>query len=200
VLLLDEPLGALDLKLRRQMQDELKSIQKRVGTAFVHVTHDQEEAMALADELVVMNIGRIVDWGRPEKVYSHPRTRFSASFMGESTLLKGTIVEASGGELIISTPLGRLAIHGKAEAGGELDVAIRPENIKLQSHRSARLHLGRARVTDLVFQGSFKRATVVSQSTPPVQLILRVGADEPVKLRQQVDLYCRPADLILLTK
>ena len=86
VLLLDEPLGALDLKLRRQMQDELKAIQKRVGTAFVHVTHDQEEAMALADHCVVMNNGRIEDEGPPERVYSRPASRFSATFMGESTI------------------------------------------------------------------------------------------------------------------
>jgi spermidine/putrescine transport system ATP-binding protein len=85
LLLLDEPLGALDMKLRRQMQDELKALQKRVGTAFVHVTHDQEEAMALADQLVVMNNGRIEDVGSPEKVYAQPATRFTAQFMGESS-------------------------------------------------------------------------------------------------------------------
>jgi spermidine/putrescine transport system ATP-binding protein len=83
VLLLDEPLGALDLKLRRQMQDELKAIQRRVGTTFVHVTHDQEEAMAIADRIVVMNAGRIEDFGPPREVYLHPKTLFTASFMGE---------------------------------------------------------------------------------------------------------------------
>ncbi len=85
LLLLDEPLGALDMKLRRQMQDELKALQKRVGTAFVHVTHDQEEAMALADQIVVMNQGRIEDRGAPERVYAKPATRFTANFMGESS-------------------------------------------------------------------------------------------------------------------
>eukprot|EP01031_Cornospumella_fuschlensis_P053571 gene53571-biopygen1409 len=78
VLLLDEPLGALDLKLRRQMQDELKAIQKRVGTTFVHVTHDQEEAMAIADRIVVMNQGRIEDFGPPSQIYMRPRSLFSA--------------------------------------------------------------------------------------------------------------------------
>jgi spermidine/putrescine transport system ATP-binding protein len=92
VLLLDEPLGALDLKLRRQMQDELKAIQKRVGTAFVHVTHDQEEAMALADLCVVMSNGRIEDTGPPERVYRRPRTRFAATFMGESTIVPGRVI------------------------------------------------------------------------------------------------------------
>ena len=99
VLLLDEPLGALDLKLRRQMQDELKAIQKRVGTAFVHVTHDQEEAMALADLCVVMSNGRIEDAGPPERVYRRPRTRFTATFMGESTIVPGRVIAGAAPHL-----------------------------------------------------------------------------------------------------
>ena len=117
VLLLDEPLGALDLKLRRQMQDELKAIQARVGTAFVHVTHDQEEAMALADHCVVMNHGRIEDEGPPERVYARPATRFSATFMGESTLLAGPDRRP---------PIGNLPDPGEAGA-----LAIRPEKLAL---------------------------------------------------------------------
>ena len=84
VLLLDEPLGALDLALRRQMQEELVRIQKRLGTTFVHVTHDQEEAMSIADRVVVMNKGRIEDMGSPSRVYLRPASLFTASFMGES--------------------------------------------------------------------------------------------------------------------
>jgi spermidine/putrescine transport system ATP-binding protein len=197
VLLLDEPLGALDLKLRRQMQDELKAIQKRVGTAFVHVTHDQEEAMALADDVVVMNDGRIEDHGPPEEVYRRPRSRFTAAFMGESTIFRGKVVEKSD-RLLVMTPLGKLTAHGEAEEGEEIELAIRPENLKLQGSREAWLHLGRARITDVVFQGSFKRVIAVSDSMPPVQMILRIGTEEGVKLREHVDIYCRPADLILL--
>ena len=89
VLLLDEPLGALDLKLRRQMQDELKDIQRRVGTTFVHVTHDQDEAMAIADDIIVMNAGRVRDAGTPEAIYLRPRSEFSAAFMGEANLVAG---------------------------------------------------------------------------------------------------------------
>jgi spermidine/putrescine transport system ATP-binding protein len=92
LLLLDEPLGALDMKLRRQMQDELKALQQRVGTAFVHVTHDQEEAMALADQIVVMNHGKIEDAGTPERVYARPATRFTSTFMGESSFINGVAV------------------------------------------------------------------------------------------------------------
>ena len=96
VLLLDEPLGALDLALRRQMQEELVRIQKSVGTTFVHVTHDQEEAMSIADRIVVMNKGRIEDMGPPSRIYLRPATLFAATFMGESNILAGEVVEAAG--------------------------------------------------------------------------------------------------------
>ena len=121
VLLLDEPLGALDLKLRRQMQDELKAIQKRVGTSFVHVTHDQEEAMALADHVVVMNRGKIEDQGLPERVYSRPATRFTATFMGESTIIPG--VQRQG---VLKTAFGALEAPERTTS-----VAIRPEHVRL---------------------------------------------------------------------
>ena len=90
VLLLDEPLGALDLKLRRQMQIELKRIQVEVGTTFVHVTHDQEEAMTMADTVAVMNAGRIEQMGHPADIYELPRTVFVANFLGQSNLIQGT--------------------------------------------------------------------------------------------------------------
>src|SRR5690554_4396358 len=95
VLLLDEPLGALDLKLRRQMQLELKHIQEEVGLTFVHVTHDQEEAMTMADTVAVMNEGRIEQLGPPEELYELPRTAFVANFLGQSNLLHGTVVASS---------------------------------------------------------------------------------------------------------
>ena len=89
VLLLDEPLGALDLKLRKQMQLELKRIQNEVGITFVHVTHDQEEAMTMADTIAVMNGGRIEQLGTPAELYERPRTAFVAGFLGKSNLLAG---------------------------------------------------------------------------------------------------------------
>src|SRR5690606_29671878 len=91
VLLLDEPLGALDLKLRRQMQLELKRIQTEVGLTFVHVTHDQEEAMTMADTVAVMNAGVIEQMGSPVELYEKPRTTFVANFLGQSNLLRGTV-------------------------------------------------------------------------------------------------------------
>ncbi|MEY4959516.1 MAG: hypothetical protein RL271_890, partial [Actinomycetota bacterium] len=91
VLLLDEPLGALDLKLRRQMQIELKRIQMEVGITFIHVTHDQEEAMTMADTIAVMNQGKIEQMGSPAELYESPKTAFVANFLGQSNLIKGKV-------------------------------------------------------------------------------------------------------------
>ena len=117
VLLLDEPLGALDLNLRRSMQEELKAIQRRVGATFVHVTHDQEEAMAIADRIVVMNAGRIEDEGSPERVYRKPRTRFAAAFLGEMNFLDARI---EGGNAM--TALGPLPIDKDMPDGSTVTV------------------------------------------------------------------------------
>jgi spermidine/putrescine transport system ATP-binding protein len=147
ILLLDEPLGALDLNLRRQMQDELRSLQRREGRTFIHVTHDQEEAMAVADMIVIMNNGRIEDHGPPERVYAQPRTRFAASFMGESTILPAIF-----GPDHADTPLGPLPTTPQ----GGTAVAIRPESVLL-TQGPGTLPLGLLTVTERVFQGAFAR-------------------------------------------
>jgi spermidine/putrescine transport system ATP-binding protein len=131
LLLLDEPLGALDLKLRRQMQDELKALQRRVGTTFVHVTHDQEEAMAIADHIVVMNAGRIEDQGTPERVYLRPATRFTALFMGDSNILAGKVTAVSDGKISLDTVLGRVIAAGAGSVGATVNLALRPEHIEI---------------------------------------------------------------------
>src|SRR5688500_3311255 len=101
LLLLDEPLGALDLKLRRQMQLELKSIQEEVGLTFLHVTHDQEEAMTMADTVAVMNKGAIEQMGAPEELYELPRTAFVANFLGQSNLFTGTVTSSTGSTIVV---------------------------------------------------------------------------------------------------
>ncbi len=97
VLLLDEPLGALDLKLREAMQDELKALQKRLGITFVFVTHDQHEALSMADQLAVFNNGKIIQIGAPQDIYARPRTRFVADFVGSSNVLPPNLTKAMGG-------------------------------------------------------------------------------------------------------
>ena len=133
LLLLDEPLGALDLKLRRQMQIELKWIQKEVGITFVHVTHDQEEAMTMADTIAVMNEGQIEQMGSPADLYDNPETAFVANFLGQSNLIKGTITGNDGDSLVvdlygqkISVPKSRShAVDNSMYAG------IRPEKFRI---------------------------------------------------------------------
>jgi spermidine/putrescine transport system ATP-binding protein len=127
VLLLDEPLGALDLKLRKQMQLELKRIQHEVGITFVHVTHDQEEAMTMADTIAVMNQGRVEQLGRPEELYERPATAFVASFLGASNLLPGTI-EGTGAIRLVDGTVVRAQVNGRA---GPVAAGVRPEKITI---------------------------------------------------------------------
>jgi spermidine/putrescine transport system ATP-binding protein len=134
LLLLDEPLGALDLKLRRAMQIELKWIQTEVGITFVHVTHDQEEAMTMADTIAVMNEGKIEQMGSPADLYDNPRTSFVANFLGQSNLIKGSIVDSSGGNKVVDifgTKVGLAQDRNHAHDSSVL-LGIRPEKIRIQ--------------------------------------------------------------------
>jgi len=130
VLLLDEPLGALDLKLRKEMQLELKRIQHEMGFTFIHVTHDQEEAMTMADWIVVMNGGHIEQLGEPADLYEHPRTEFVANFLGVSNLLPGTVeagdtVRLESGQVLHVRPG---AVSGRSRS---VSVGIRPEKLHI---------------------------------------------------------------------
>ncbi len=134
-LLLDEPLGALDLRLRRQLQVELKRIQQEVGITFIHVTHDQEEAMSMADTIAVMNRGKIEQAGSATDLYERPQTAFVAKFLGVSNLVRGTIGQANGELSAVTThdgatlhaPTNRCAEH----AGSPVAIGVRPEKVKL---------------------------------------------------------------------
>ncbi len=133
VLLLDEPLGALDLKLRRQMQLELKWIQNDVGTTFVHVTHDQEEAMTMADTVAVMNEGRIEQMGSPVTIYENPKTAFVANFLGQSNLLSGTVKGLDGD--LLAVEVGGNVLYVPASKtnirSGKIIIGVRPEKIRV---------------------------------------------------------------------
>lgn len=133
VLLLDEPLGALDLKLRRQMQLELKRIQVEVGLTFVHVTHDQEEAMTMADSIAVMNAGHIEQLGSPTDLYDNPSTVFVANFLGQSNLVRAAVTGADGDNLLLNVHGNRVVVpraRSRAE-GTEVLLGVRPEKLHL---------------------------------------------------------------------
>ncbi len=129
LLLLDEPLGALDLKLRRQMQVELKAIQMEVGLTFLHVTHDQEEAMDMADTVAVMNKGEIEQMGAPEALYDRPKTAFVARFLGQSNIFVGDVVEENDHSISISCNGQRIAAPKKRSEkhSGKVALGVRPE-------------------------------------------------------------------------
>jgi spermidine/putrescine transport system ATP-binding protein len=127
VLLLDEPLGALDLKLRKQMQLELKRIQGEIGITFVHVTHDQEEAMTMADAIAVMNLGKIEQLGSPTELYERPHTAFVANFLGTSNLLEGSVE----GPRSVRLGDGTVVEVDTGGASGQVAVGVRPEKVRL---------------------------------------------------------------------
>jgi len=159
LLLLDEPLGALDLKLRRQMQLELKEIQSDVGLTFLHVTHDQEEAMTMADTVAVMNQGRIEQMGRPEELYESPKTAFVATFLGQSNLFPG-VVKGSTSHTITVAVAGydvQVAVDRAVAHRGSVTVGVRPEKVALHvdapTDISGRTVVGPGRVVDASFSG-----------------------------------------------
>jgi spermidine/putrescine transport system ATP-binding protein len=137
VLLLDEPLGALDLKLRKNMQFELKRIQTEVGITFVYVTHDQEEAMTMSDRIAVIRHGRIEQLGSPEELYERPATEFVAGFLGKSNLLDGKVASVDGGYATIEliNAGGQVSARGdKLAPGATVRVGVRPEKLRLVPH------------------------------------------------------------------
>ncbi|MEU3062554.1 ABC transporter ATP-binding protein [Streptomyces subrutilus] len=160
VLLLDEPLGALDLKLRRQMQLELKRIQTEVGITFVHVTHDQEEAMTMADTVAVMNGGRVEQLGAPAELYENPGTTFVANFLGTSNLIEAS-VESTGPDVVVAASGSRLALPASRcsttpATGGKLLVGVRPEKISLvHADEEHTIGAGRNRLPGRIVHSSF---------------------------------------------
>jgi spermidine/putrescine transport system ATP-binding protein len=190
VLLLDEPLGALDLKLRKQMQLELKRIQHEVGITFVHVTHDQEEAMTMADQIAVMDSGHIEQLGTPTELYETPRTPFVAGFLGVSNLIEGTARDG-----VVETPAG-IRLQTSNGASGPVQVGVRPEKIHLDGSEANRIpgrvlesaYIGVA--TQYVVETDVGRLMVFAQNTH--------GTAEPIGPGSSVTLTFSPESTFVL--
>lgn len=157
VLLLDEPLGALDLKLRKEMQIELKNIHKRTGITFVYVTHDQEEALSMSDTIVVMNEGRIQQIGTPQMIYNEPKNAFVADFIGESNIIKGRMLKDYSVDFANHV---FECLDKGFEQNEEIDVVVRPEDIKLVSAENAMIS---GIVKSVTFKGVHFEIMVESQ-------------------------------------
>lgn len=159
VLLLDEPLGALDLKLRKEMQLELKALQQQLGITFIYVTHDQEEALTMSDRIAVMSKGKVQQMGTPVEIYERPTNRFVADFIGESNFLEGRIKTLSGNEAGVFIPDLNAEVTGVPISDGlvkgeEVIVSIRPEKIRITEKGAMSENLFRAKVTNTVYIGA----------------------------------------------
>jgi spermidine/putrescine transport system ATP-binding protein len=159
VLLLDEPLGALDLKLRKQMQVELKQIQREVGITFVYVTHDQEEALSMSDRIAVMQHGRVAQCGAPEDVYEHPTGEFVAGFIGISNLIEGSV--ADRGQVRLDNGM-RIPVNlpGELSLGDRVNLSIRPEKIAIDEEVTPQMVTLEGTIEARVYLGVMTQITV----------------------------------------
>jgi len=189
VLLLDEPLGALDLKLRKEMQRELKSIQQQVGITFVYVTHDQEEALTMSDILVVMNKGVIQQIGTPQDIYNEPKNAFVADFIGESNIIDGAMLQ----DKLVSM-CGRQfeCLDGGFEKGERVDVVVRPEDIEIVPPEDGQLF---GKVTNVGFMGVHYE---ISVKTP--LLTWKIQSITTPRVGEEVGMLLTPDDIHIMRK
>jgi spermidine/putrescine transport system ATP-binding protein len=205
VLLLDEPLGALDLKLRKQMQLELKRIQLEVGITFIYVTHDQEEAMTMSNRLAVMRLGHVEQIGAPEDVYEDPATEFVAGFLGASNLLSGKVTAKDGDVATIDLDVGVVvrAPDTKHSVGSTVKVGVRPEKITIQKEEGE-APAGRNSVTGLLEISAYIGVSNQYKVVGPADTILTVyaqnlGEEAPPQPGDRVRLTWRPEHTFVVT-
>ena len=196
VLLLDEPLSALDLKLRKKMQIELKQLQRKLGTTFIYVTHDQDEALSMSDRIVVIRNGNIEQIGTPEDVYEKPNSLYVADFLGEANVFKGYISKIDKDKAIVKTPVVDLLINNdNYTLNDKLSVVIRPENIKLTKTERKNNCL-QGVITNLVYDGYITKVFVkVDNNT--YELIIK-GNEKEFKEKETVYIYWTIEDTIVI--
>jgi spermidine/putrescine transport system ATP-binding protein len=162
VLLLDEPLSALDMKLRKQMQVDLKRMQRKLGITFIFVTHDQEEALTMSDRIAVMNQGRLEQLATPQKLYEEPDTQFVANFIGESNIFYGTIAEITADVALVSVENGFVSVQlvEPAKIGEIVNVVVRPEQIRLSATEVEGFHI-QAKISEHYFAGNMNKTVLL---------------------------------------
>ena len=176
-LLLDEPLGALDLKLRKQMQLELKRLQKQLGITFIYVTHDQEEAMTMSDRIAVMCAGEIQQIGTPSEIYNAPATRFVADFIGESNILPATAAAVRGDTCVYTTPMGQvLGAAAHVSEGETVYLCVRPEAVCVSAEPVSGFGI-QITVTDNICTGNLIKSIGVDADGHELRFSRLAGAD-----------------------
>jgi len=196
ILLLDEPLGALDLKMRKEMQIELKQMQRDLGITFVYVTHDQEEALTMSDTIIVMKDGIIQQIGTPIDVYNEPKNAYVADFIGESNIVPGTMrkdFEVTFSDGITFTCVDPLFPEFNEDQDNEVDMVIRPEDFYVSEEAEGRIN---GTVESIVFKGVHYEILVRSDNG----IVWMVHNVDPVKVGQRVGLYVDPDDIQIMRK
>ncbi len=203
VMLLDEPLGALDLKLRKQMQVELSNLHQQLGITFVMVTHDQEEALSLSDRIAVMHDGRIEQVGTPSEIYEHPRTAFVADFIGDTNLLRGQVDYQDHNVLRITTTSGATVLVKRRDDGGEalkdVVVSVRPEKIYLsQSAPDTARNCYSGFVRHTMYMGTHVHCLVQLDTGESLMVFQSSRAEHQLETETPVYVYWEPADCLAL--
>ena len=199
LLLLDEPLGALDMKLRKQMQLELKTLQKNLGITFVYVTHDQEEALTMSDRIIVMNNGKFEQIGTPREIYEHPQNKFVANFIGESNIFEASVVSETGtkGTLTLMMENGHVLAEGEGFKFEEIVyLCLRPENIEISTSVREGFTL-KGFVRDHVYVGNIVKTVVELPNGKTVQ-VNRNPHGELITPGMLVNLFWDPKDAVVM--
>ena len=202
IILMDEPLGALDKKLRDQMQLEIKRIHRELGTTIIYVTHDQEEAMTMSDRICLMNAGAIEQLGTPEDLYFRPRSVFVADFVGESNLLSATVrdVDGEGLGIMLAEQASRAVGNGTRFAAGEpIKVMVRPQNLHVEGAAAGGGLTGK--LVDVMISGSLTRLYIAPEIAGLPQLVAAYptrSSSVPYQIGQRLSLGWNPADAVAI--
>ena len=206
VLLLDEPLGALDLKLRKQMQLELKRLQKKLNITFIYVTHDQEEALTMSDRIAVMHDGVMDQIGSPTEIYERPATKFVATFIGETNVFDGTIRSIENGRAVVSIENGEITSSGREEEGEEkntgfsinefVTVSVRPEKMHFSPEPVDGFNVP-AMVKDYIYLGSVIKCIAVLPNGNEIKMEKLAGEEFPA-IGEKIFIYWTPEDAVLI--
>lgn len=206
VLLLDEPLGALDLQLRRTMQLELKRLQKKLGITFIYITHDQEEAINMSDRIVVMNQGQFEQIGTPDEIYNHPKTSYVATFVGNANILKGKVVEINGSYAQVQIGNDTVSVYTEeiVKVGEQLTLAVRSENILLdeaEANKEAEVikRLLHATVKEKNFAAGQLRVLLALSDGTEITAS-RFGMNANIQPGQQIKWYFDPRNAIVVDR
>jgi spermidine/putrescine transport system ATP-binding protein len=198
VLLLDEPLGALDLKLRKQMQMELKKLQRKLGITFVYVTHDQEEAFNMSDRIVVMNNGIIEQIGRPRDIYEKPVTNFVANFIGESNFFDAVVCESDGNTASIEIDGVKMHLQGKnLHKGQKIKIAVRPENMKY-SEKSESGYGINGTIIEYIYVGSMTKISIRLEDNREIIINSYDRKAVPLDTGAEVKLFWDMEDMVII--